>query len=83
MSNLNFNPRSPYGERQGLGGQGHGVADISIHAPLAGSDPPCQCGACPQIISIHAPLTGSDFWPSFLKSFQMNFNPRSPYGERR
>ncbi len=58
-------------------------SNISIHAPLAGSDP----WARPQNnsefrISIHAPLAGSDrlkAWAACLTSY---FNPRSPRGER-
>ena len=35
------------------------------------------------LISIHAPLTGSDLtWLLFGKDSK-DFNPRSPYGERR
>ena len=34
-------------------------------------------------ISIHAPLTGSDLRPDAQVWDIDNFNPRSPYGERR
>ena len=34
-------------------------------------------------ISIHAPLTGSDNGNDIIKEVKINFNPRSPYGERR
>ena len=33
-------------------------------------------------ISIHAPLTGSDLYGKGGLSTALNFNPRSPYGER-
>ena len=33
-------------------------------------------------ISIHAPLTGSDGRVPSSGHAQLNFNPRSPYGER-
>ena len=36
-----------------------------------------------KIISIHAPHTGSDFLTVFLPIPLLNFNPRSPHGERR
>ena len=55
-----FNPRSPCGERPFLPEVPQGHREISIRAPLAGSDvrvglyPPCQ------FISIRAPLAGSD-----------------------
>ena len=56
--------------------------DISIHAPLAGSDREMAYGRSVIIISIHAPLAGSD--PAFSDSPSRNryFNPRSPCGER-
>ena len=34
-------------------------------------------------ISIHAPRVGSDFIKGGCQQFQLNFNPRSPCGERR
>ena len=34
-------------------------------------------------ISIHAPLTGSDPKSDEVQGETRNFNPRSPYGERR
>ena len=34
-------------------------------------------------ISIHAPLTGSDIPPPIQLKIDLNFNPRSPSGERR
>ena len=56
-----FNPRSPCGERLSCAVVRFGESDISIHAPLAGSDPMAKFligdGAG---ISIHAPLAGSD-----------------------
>ena len=80
---LHFNPRSPYGERQ----PGHLRAAapylISIHAPLTGSDL-YQFAATAGIsrISIHAPLTGSDIVDAGGGLEKLDFNPRSPYGER-
>ena len=59
------------------------VAEISIHAPLAGSDL-MHAGYKELIsyISIHAPLAGSDRGHSASEFIQLNFNPRSPCGER-
>ena len=34
-------------------------------------------------ISIHAPRTGSDTVPPFFRFISINFNPRSPHGERQ
>ena len=56
---------------------------ISIHAPLTGSDYRVYSAYCDSAISIHAPLTGSDGYRSTLCYREGNFNPRSPYGERR
>ena len=35
---MNFNPRSPYGERRVPYAANSSIASISIHAPLTGSD---------------------------------------------
>ena len=60
------------------------VGVISIHAPLTGSDQIHFLAVFqPLVISIHAPLTGSDRSTWRLCSKHPNFNPRSPYGERR
>ena len=57
---------------------------ISIHAPLTGSDPiRIRLNAGRVGISIHAPLTGSDRARDINFQIRKNFNPRSPYGERR
>ena len=125
---LDFNPRSPCGERPGQGRIPRPVLSISIHAPRVGSDvldlssshttslfqstlpvwgatwwgiyaapqqPQFQStlpvwGAtasprahqCTLCISIHAPRVGSDFRPLRPQSIYMDFNPRSPCGER-
>ena len=82
-SERNFNPRSPYGERPEAGLPVPVTRCISIHAPLTGSDWIC-CGVDhPAMISIHAPLTGSDQERPGRRILAMNFNPRSPYGERQ
>ena len=77
-----FNPRSPWGERQGFAQQRHSTVYISIHAPRGGSD---------KGTSFHSGAA-DDFNPrspwgerhsaiGFIK-FTSNFNPRSPWGER-
>ena len=57
-------------------------ASISIHAPRVGSDRnrSIRSRICP--ISIHAPRVGSDRLPAKLHVKLLNFNPRSPCGER-
>ena len=80
--------------------------DISIHAPLTGSDVymfsqsfdvdkfqstlPLRGATTLNgitgilcYISIHAPLTGSDVRKLTMSLLTLNFNPRSPYGERQ
>ena len=63
---------------------GRVIIDISIHAPRAGSDV-MAVNAKPMlfIISIHAPRAGSDLGPHAQSDHKVNFNPRSPCGERR
>ena len=57
--------------------------NISIHAPLTGSDDQVTFDDLMQQISIHAPLTGSDKGKVPRNREVRYFNPRSPYGERR
>ena len=59
---VNFNPRSPCGERQGHIPRRLRLIQISIHAPRVGSDL-CVYAISPVFnsISIHAPRVGSDF----------------------
>ena len=79
----NFNPRSPHGERRRGLFIGMRTQDISTHAPRTGSD--ILRGACLSrafIISTHAPRTGSDSAAGCGFRRRMNFNPRSPHGER-
>ena len=59
------------------------VGKISIHAPRTGSDGfPTPLAALGRTISIHAPRTGSDFMIWTNSTHGLNFNPRSPHGER-
>ena len=68
------------------------LTNISIHAPHAGSDclprykgsdVPHLVGLDGQLISIHAPHAGSDAHAKIYQSRDVDFNPRSPCGERR
>ena len=56
---------------------------ISIHAPRTGSDGNIQRIRRGTGISIHAPRTGSDPKTFPTETAEKDFNPRSPYGERR
>ena len=55
---------------------------ISTHAPRTGSDQSLQAHYRIQHISTHAPRTGSDGGVPERHRATLNFNPRSPHGER-
>ena len=78
-----FNPRSPWGERPPPPEEERGMIEISIHAPRGGSDQTRTSKEPVEVISIHAPRGGSD--GSHGSRFRRgdDFNPRSPWGERR
>ena len=80
---MDFNPRSPHGERRSGAGRTAVHLPISIHAPRTGSDTDGDAQAPPRKISIHAPRTGSDRRRCARGASWSNFNPRSPHGERR
>ena len=80
---LDFNPRSPCGERPAVLSVFRNCLIISIHAPRVGSDQGIMDLGYSRQISIHAPRVGSDFQVLPLESIQSDFNPRSPCGERR
>ena len=58
------------------------ITAISIHAPRVGSDRGCYRKCLRQFISIHAPRVGSDLSSEIQPSDKVDFNPRSPCGER-
>ena len=61
IAQINFNPRSPHGERRLLLQSNIKSIRISIHAPRTGSDMAIASFTTPPGISIHAPRTGSDY----------------------
>ncbi len=77
-----FNPRSPRGERQGPLGH-HRQHQISIHAPREGSDPE-QRRPPPRPSPFQSTLPARGATEEGLKVVMacLNFNPRSPRGER-
>ena len=80
---VNFNPRSPCGERPGGHHRQYADCLISIHAPPVGSDTRSpNLPDAPVVISIHAPPVGSDVRPGAGAMWRNYFNPRSPCGER-
>ena len=77
-----FNPRSPYGERQLTGSLPLKFGLFQSTLPLRGATTPPAKVVRVLLISIHAPLTGSDRVAIVATPSGINFNPRSPYGER-
>ena len=77
----NFNPRSPWGERQFWSGFGLTAYEISIHAPRGGSD---LTEAAPEVrpepISIHAPRGGSDLLSRHPRAKFKRFQSTLPVG---
>ena len=65
----------------GASPSGAGIA-ISTHAPRTGSDYDYASGAKAARISTHAPRTGSDSAIHDGELHHIDFNPRSPHGER-
>ena len=59
------------------------IPPISIHAPRGGSDCIGRLYQQGRVISIHAPRGGSDYFYVCPLIVAYNFNPRSPWGERR
>ena len=60
------------------------LREISIHAPRTGSDDFLKCRVVVEVvISIHAPRTGSDVREADVDGQLLDFNPRSPHGERQ
>ena len=80
---VNFNPRSPYGERLGTLLWLKSARIFQSTLPLRGATEDELVATVEIKISIHAPLTGSDGSVSLAHSYRDYFNPRSPYGERR
>ena len=84
VETVNFNPRSPRGERRVTSVDDYAAIAISIHALREESDSLLQSLCQEQLqISIHALREESDLCKVlyFLYSY-LNFNPRSPRGER-
>ena len=78
-----FNPRSPCGERRNRRRPSAGQREISIRAPLAGSDRPRarRLKPTPWLFQSALPLRGATTYES-PTSRPSDFNPRSPCGER-
>ena len=79
----NFNPRSPQGERPTSFPYTFTVLEFQSTLPAGGATTGRQNLYGSGEISIHAPRRGSDAAPSTKYSGVLNFNPRSPQGERQ
>ncbi len=79
---MDFNPRSPHGERHKEDAKWHEQSHFNPRSPH-GERPRRQPRTAPaEVISTHAPRTGSDGKPWGDEGAGGNFNPRSPHGER-
>ena len=78
-----FNPRSPRGERQAIHRAVLNSITFQSTLPSRGATVASPAGCWVSIISIHAPLAGSDAAVFLSGIVRLNFNPRSPRGERR
>ncbi len=75
---INFNPRSPHGERLSELAERIEKLEISTHAPRTGSDD-CPCHRVAAVlISTHAPRTGSDGQQSQPAASGQQFQPTLP-----
>ena len=79
-----FNPRSPCGERRQISDGVSVVEIISIHAPRAGSDERYMVSTNGDIKKFQStlPVRGATGGGGEITSEDINFNPRSPCGER-
>mgnify|MGYP001666029141 CR=1 FL=1 len=79
----NFNPRSPCGERPPQRNQASPITVFQSTLPVWGATGWLIGLAVVRYISIHAPRVGSDQCQRASVQKGVNFNPRSPCGERR
>ena len=77
-----FNPRSPWGERLQGFRQNKVIDEFQSTLPVGGATVFLSANAWSIGISIHAPRGGSDMAMLGNVKTQLNFNPRSPWGER-
>ena len=79
---VDFNPRSPCGERRGGNTWKRHGAGFQSTLPVWGATAAAGLSQRKLAISIHAPRVGSDDLHAVVLHHQLNFNPRSPCGER-
>ena len=80
---VDFNPRSPWGERPALAFAPDAPEEISIHAPRGGSDTSVVHMFIPILHFNPRSPWGERHGQRICSSITLrNFNPRSPWGER-
>ena len=77
-----FNPRSPCGERPGSNDAPYGDNQFQSTLPVWGATDSDNPQLIVRFISIHAPRVGSDRTGFLCLIALLDFNPRSPCGER-
>ena len=81
---MHFNPRSPCGERRAVRFAARLTDSFQSTLPVRGATRrPKRTYQRDETISIHAPRAGSDMENVPNHTAAVNFNPRSPCGERR
>ena len=83
IHNTDFNPRSPWGERPTSRHHVTPIVPFQSTLPVGGATLMFRLACLDPIISIHAPRGGSDQVRIEARDQGWNFNPRSPWGERR
>ena len=84
VRSLDFNPRSPHGERpKTIDSSGSDRRKFQSTLPAWGATTSADDDVFGYQISIHAPRMGSDPKPKTSLLILHYFNPRSPHGERR
>ena len=79
---MDFNPRSPWGERPLMSASWFRFCVFQSTLPVGGATLPFTEYLRQREISIHAPRGGSDSQATMPKYARFHFNPRSPWGER-
>ena len=83
LSALDFNPRSPRGERREIVASDFSQIRFQSTLPARGATDDCTGYRADEEISIHAPREGSDLTGQTWSCQSRDFNPRSPRGERQ
>ncbi len=78
-----FNPRSPCGERLAISAHKQDTLLFQPTLPMRGATKHSLKQQQARYISTHAPHAGSDGSPFVAYFLRLNFNPRSPCGERQ